>query len=113
MNLLIGIILTLIAQIVVWFQINGQFKWEWLRDHKMITSLIFAFPVSVLFVYGADYLYQALEGRVWSVRLISFGSSILSFYIMSSYFLGESLNAKSGICLALSLLIIIIQVLWK
>jgi hypothetical protein len=113
MKLFIGLAITLVAQVLVWFQINGQFKWEWFRDNKMLTSFFFAFPISVLFVYGTDYLYQAMEGKVWSVRLISFGSSILSFYIMSSYFLGERLDVKSGVCLALSLLIIIIQVLWK
>jgi hypothetical protein len=113
MKLFIGIAITLIAQVLVWFQINGQFKWDWFRDHKFVISLIFSLPISVLFVYGTDYLYQAMGGKVWTVRLVSFGSSILSFYIMSSYFLGEKLDAKSAICLLLSLLIILIQVLWK
>lgn len=113
MKLFIGMTIILIAQVLVWFQINGQFKWEWFRDHKMLTSFIFAIPISMLFVYGTYYLYQALEERVWSVRLISFGIGIISFYVLSSYFLGEKLDVKSAICLILSLLIILIQVLWK
>lgn len=113
MKLFIGMMIVSAAQVLVWFQINAQFKWEWFRDHKFLVSLIFSVPVSVFFVYGTDYLYEAMGGKVWTVRLLTYGSSILSFYIMSSYFLGETLNTKTIICLFLSILIILIQVLWK
>jgi hypothetical protein len=113
MKLLLGLGLTLIAQIMVWFQINAQFKWDWFRDHKMATALIFAFPISFLFVYSTDILYVAMGGKVWPVRLASFSTSILSFFILSFLILGEHLDLKNGLCLSLSILIILIQIFWK
>jgi hypothetical protein len=113
MKLFLGLAMTVIAQIIVWFQLNGQFKWDWFRDHKLLTAIFFSLPISILFVYGTDYLYQAMGQKVWTVRLVSFGSSILSFYILSSYVLGQRLDARGAICLLLSLLIILIQILWK
>lgn len=113
MKLFLGVILTLLAQVMVWFQINGQFRWDWFRDHKMLTAFIFAFPISLLFVYSTDILYHALDEKVWTVRITSFGSSIISFYFLSALILGESLDIKAGVCLSLSILIILIQIFWK
>ena len=113
MKLFIGIALTFLAQVMVWFQINGQFKWTWLSEHKLLTSMIFAIPISVLFVYSAPLMYSELAGKVWTVRLISFGTGIISFFFLSMFFLNEHLDLKNGICLTLSIIIILIQVLWK
>jgi hypothetical protein len=113
MKLFFGIVLTLLAQVMVWFQINGQFRWDWFKDHKMLTAFIFAFPISILFVYSTSILYSELGGKVWTVRITSFGSSIISFYFLSALLLGETLDLKAGVCLSLSILIILIQIFWK
>lgn len=113
MKLAIGLLLTLAAQILVWFQINAQFKWDWFRDHKMLTAVIFAFPISFMFVYSTDILYTEMGGKVWPVRLASFSTSILSFFVLSFLILGEHLDLKNSLCLSLSIFIILIQIFWK
>jgi hypothetical protein len=113
MKLFLGIALTFLAQVLVWFQINGQFKWTWLSEHKLATSVIFAIPISVLFVYSAPMMYSELAGKVWTVKLISFGTGMISFFFLSLFLLNEHLDLKNLISLALSVIIILIQVLWK
>lgn len=113
MKLFLGIALTVFAQVLVWFQIHGQFRWDWFRDHKMLTAFLFALPISCLFVYSTDILYHALGEKVWTVRIASFSSSIISFYILSALILGESVDLKGGFCLSLLILIILIQIFWK
>jgi hypothetical protein len=112
MKLFLGVLLTLFAHIIGWFQLNGQFLWPWFKNHKVVIALIFSFPVSILFIYAQDFLYQSLGQKIWSARLTSFGLSITSFYILSTLVMDEEISLKTGVCLGLSFLIIILQIFW-
>tara|TARA_R110000824_G_scaffold101711_3_gene241585 strand:+ start:1852 stop:2205 length:354 start_codon:yes stop_codon:yes gene_type:complete len=109
----LGSIYLLIGQILVWFLNNSQFVWEWWKDKPLITSLIYAMPVSILFWYGAKYCYAGL-GEAWGSRLLGFGLSYLTFPILTYVFLRESMfTPKTLSCVFLSVCIVGIQVFWR
>jgi hypothetical protein len=51
-NLLIGMGLTLIGQILIFFQTNGQFIWPWFKKNPLILSIGFGTVISYLFING-------------------------------------------------------------
>jgi hypothetical protein len=112
MNLLIGIICGIIAQVWVFFQLQGPLKYEWLRDHTWFVML-WGIPISYLFTLSVRYYVTEFNGEIWPSRLIGFGIGTIVFIIMSYIIFNEPFTLKTGICLVLSLLIIAIQLFWK
>jgi hypothetical protein len=53
------------------------------------------------------------NGALWPVRFIGFGLGIVSFTVMTYFFMNEGMNTKTLVSLGLSLIIVLIQVLWK
>ncbi len=113
MNLLIGVILTLIGQILIWFQTNGQFVWDWFRKNPVILAVSFGSVISYIFILGTKYLALHFDGLLWPVRLIGFGLGMLVFSTFTWYFMGETINAKTIISLILAFTLVCIQVFWK
>jgi hypothetical protein len=58
-------------------------------------------------------IYLWSDGQLWPGRIIGFSIGILVFTIMSILLFGEGINSKTGICLFLSILILLIQIFWK
>ena len=112
MNLLIGIICGIIAQVWVFFQLQGPLKYEWLRDHTWFVML-WGIPISYLFTLSVRYYVTEFNGEIWPSRLIGFGIGTIVFIVMSYIIFNEPFTLKTGICLVLSLLIIAIQLFWK
>ena len=48
MNFIIGFLLGLVAQIFTFIQLQGQFKFQWMKDNPIIMAL-FGFPLSLLY----------------------------------------------------------------
>jgi hypothetical protein len=113
MNFLIGLLLTLLGQIVIWFQTNGQFVWEWFRKNPFLLAVSFGTIVSYLFILGTKYLALHFDGLLWPVRLIGFGSGMVVFTICTWYFMGEGINAKTLVSLILAFTLVSIQIFWK
>lgn len=113
MNLLIGLLLTLLGQILIWFQTNGQFVWEWFRKHPMVLAVSLGSIISYLFILGTKYLALHFDGLIWPVRLIGFGLGMFVFSICTWYFMGESINTKTIISLILAFTLVSIQIFWK
>ena len=112
-NITLGVIFLIVGQILVWFMNNSQFAWEWWKDKPVITSLIYCFPVSLLFWYGSKYSYEGLGGA-WGSRLLGYGLSYLTFPILTYVILKESMfTPKTLTCVLLSLCIVGIQIFWK
>ena len=113
MSLIFGSLMFLIGQILVWFQTNSQLIWEWWKDKPIATSLIYALPISLFFWYGTKYIYESTS-ELWTVRLVGFGMSYLTFPILTHYFLNESMfTPKTLICTGLAFLIVGIQFFWR
>lgn len=102
-----------LAQTLSWFQTNGQFLNNWVRDNPIIVSGLFGIPVGMCYIYGTTYVVEAFEGKLWPSRLTGFATGIFSFAILSYVFMKEGVNLKTGIILGLATMIIMLQVFWK
>ena len=112
-NLLIGLTLTFIGQILIFFQTNGQFFIPWFKNNPFIISLVGGTLVSYLFITGTGYTVAYFDGTVWENRLLGFGMGIISFTFFTWYFLGEGVTTKTTVSLILALTLVLIQILWK
>jgi hypothetical protein len=110
-NIIIVFLLFSVAHIVTWFQMNLQFKVPWLKDNIWVL-LLFSVPIGYMFIKGVQYAYLEYEA-VWPARILGFCIGNTIFAIMTYLFMNEGMNTKTLICLSLSTVIILIQVLWK
>jgi uncharacterized protein with PQ loop repeat len=53
------------------------------------------------------------DGQLWPGRFIGFAMGMISFSVLTYLIMDEPLNAKTIICLLLSLIIICVQLFWK
>ena len=111
-SLITGILYFLLAHIIVFFQLNGQFKWSWFKEHEWVMALI-GIPISFLYIWGTKYTVQGLDGLLWPTRFIGFGIGMIIYAFLVSYFFNEGMNAKTAVSLLLAILLIFIQVGWR
>jgi len=112
LKLLLISLLFIMANVLAWFQVNSQYIWEWWKEHPVITVLIYAVPTSMCFFFGWKLAVESF-GQLWSARMFAFGLSTMVFYTLTYCILREELGTKNLICLGLSFIILLIQVLWK
>ena len=112
MHLIKGMVLGLIAQVLTFFQLQGQMKIEWFKNHPILVAFM-GVPISLLFMYSVRNMVEAYDGAIWPSRLIGFGIGVVVFTIMSHYLFKEPLTPKTLTCLGLGVCIILIQILWK
>ncbi len=112
-KLLVGIGLYLLGQILIWYQTNGQFKWEWCAKNPFAMALIFSIPISFAFIVATKYVVGYFDGQLWPGRFIGFATGIMSFAILTSFYMNEGINAKTAISLVLATALVAIQILWK
>lgn len=110
--LALGILLTAIGQISVWFQHNWQFvnpkyKPEWWGWYLM------AIPITWFFLKGTQYGVMAFDGQVWPNRFVGFILGIISYVYLTNHFLNEPVTWKIGVQLILCFGIVLIQIFWK
>ena len=109
--IVISIISFLLANILVWYQLNSQLVWDWAKGYKSmwIMSLL-GVPISLLFWLCTKWGYLVFV-NLWSVRWLAFASSMLIFPIMTYFYLGEAMSLKTLITLLLALVIMILQLI--
>ena len=100
------------VQSAVWFQTNGQFVWSWFKDHPFILSL-FGIPISLGYIWATKFAFAAFDGTLWPGRLLGFAMGIISFTILTNYYMGEGVSLKVIISLILAIALVLIQVFWK
>jgi hypothetical protein len=100
----------IIAQILIWFQTYGQFKWEWLGKNTWFL-LIWAVPITYLWIIGTRVGMEVFDGKSWPLRFIGFCTGIIVFAVLSKLVLGEDMTTKTMISLVLCCIIILIQFL--
>jgi hypothetical protein len=111
-NLLVGILVGFFAQILTFFQLQGQLKYNWIRDNYWLTVLA-GIPISMLFMYSVKNMITAFNGEMWPSRLIGFSIGAIVFTLLSWKVFDEPLTTKTYVCLFLSFLILMIQLFWK
>lgn len=112
MQIVLGILWGLAAQIVTYLQLQGQIKFEWLKQNLWF-GLLMGIPISFMFMMSVKNFVEAFDGQIWPSRLIGFGIGVIVFTIMSYIMFREPLTLKTGVCLLLGLGIILIQIFWK
>jgi multidrug transporter EmrE-like cation transporter len=111
-KLIIGIIFGIIAQIIIFFQLQGQMKYDWFKNHYWVVVLM-GIPASMFFMYSVKNMVIAYDGQMWPSRLIGFSLGAIVFTYFSWYLFNEPLSTKTIICLALSFTILGIQLFVK
>lgn len=94
----------------IWVSTNWQLIETSNQKTSLMICLLLSLPVSLLAFYATRISYDVL-GTAWGVRLFGFGMSYLVFPIMTWWLLHESpFSFKTGLCIILSLIIIVIQI---
>jgi multidrug transporter EmrE-like cation transporter len=112
MNIIWGILWGLAAQITTFIQLQGQLKYDFLKQNTWFTVLM-GIPISFMFMQSVKNFVLAFNGEIWPSRLIGFGIGVVVFTLMSELLFKEPFTTKTGVCLFLGLCIIAIQVFWK
>jgi len=113
MNLLIGVLLMVAGQILIWFQTNGQFVWESFRRNPLLLSVVGGTVISYMFIMSTRHLVIHFDGLLWPGRLMGFGIGIFAFTFLTWYYMGESVTLKTIVSLTLALILVSIQIFWK
>tara|TARA_Y100000996_G_scaffold356158_1_gene296948 strand:- start:111 stop:452 length:342 start_codon:yes stop_codon:yes gene_type:complete len=109
--IIISIIGFVLANILVWYQLNSQLVWDWAKGSKsMWTMSLFGIPISLLFWLATKWGYMGF-GNLWAVRWLTFGSSMLVFPIMTWLYLGETITIKTGVSILLAIIIMLLQLI--
>jgi len=109
MALLYSLIIYFVGNLLVWFQMNGQFKWDYWKDNIWVVGLM-GIPISIAFFYATKLSYDAFDGLIWPGRLIAFGISIILFTFLTWYYLGETMTINTIVSLILAVIIVVLQI---
>jgi len=107
MNLLIGFLYGLVAQVMTFLQLQGSIKYGWYEKYPIIIILA-SIPSGWLFLKSVQHFVMAFDGEIWPSRLLGYGIGVIIFTLMSWQLFGEQLSTKTLVCLGLSVLIILI-----
>ena len=112
-DLFLGVLLFIIAHILTFFQLNGQFlKTDWFRNNTFLVAAA-GIVLSYFYMYGTKYTVSGMDGLLWPARFIGFGIGMIIYALFVGYHFNEGISAKTLVSLCLALLLVCIQVLWK
>lgn len=111
-DLFIGASLYFVGQLVAYWQLNGQFIWEWFKKNPIWVAAI-GLPVSYIYLLATKYTVDGFDGQMWPQRFIGFAMGMIVYAWGTSYYFNQPVDTKTAVSLGLSLLLIIIQIAWK
>ena len=112
-NLLLGVLAFTMAHILTFFQLNGQFlKMDWFRNNEFWVAAA-GIIISFFYIWGTKYTVEGMDGLLWPTRFIGFGIGMVIYAIGVSYFFNEGITTKTFVSLIVSVLLILIQIMWK
>ena len=111
MFIIYTVLFFLIANVLVWYQLNSQLVWDWAKTTKsMWVMSILGVPISIMFWYATKFGYDGFSS-LWKVRLLAFSVSMLVFPFMTWLYLGEVITFKIAVSILLAIIIMILQLL--
>lgn len=110
-KLFLSMSILFIAQIFTWFQMFGQFKWDFFKNNIFLISIT-GIPITLMYYYSTKYGVEGF-GNSWSLRVMQFVMGIIIFTILNYILLNEHINTKNIICLGLCFIIVLIQAFWR
>lgn len=112
MNFIIGFSFGVLAQVLTFVQLQGQFRWEWFKQHPWTVSLM-GVPISFLYIMSVKYMVSHFGGELWPSRLMGFSIGAIVFSYMAHLWFQEPFTLKTGVSLGLAFCIMMIQLFWK
>ena len=76
-------------------------------------SIVTGSLISYIVIYATKLVVEHFDGLLWPGRFIGFASGMMIFAFMTWSFMGEGINAKTGISLILALALIGVQIFVK
>lgn len=107
-----GVLWGIIGQVLSFIQLQGGIKWGWNQKYDWALMLL-GLPISWAFMKSVNHFINAFNGEIYPSRILGFAVGISVFGIMGWVLFKEGITPKTAICLLLSLIIILIQILWK
>jgi multidrug transporter EmrE-like cation transporter len=111
MKIVYALLLSIIAQIISFIQLQGQIAWKFPRENPYVMMLL-GLPISLIFIKTTKIFNEAYDAN-WPGRLIGFGIGVIVFTIMSWLVFREHPSPKTLTCLGLAFTIVILQIFWK
>ena len=111
-KLLLGLTILVLVYIVGWHQIYGQFIHSFYKKYELYLIWL-SVPTTLLSIYATKLLAEYFNGKMWPNRIFTFSIGIVMFTILTHIYFNEKLNYKTLTLIALSGLIVAVQVLWK
>lgn len=108
---ILGVVFGILAQVMIFFQLQGPMKYDIIKKNYWLAVLA-GIPISMLFMYSVKNLVGAFDGQMWPSRLIGFSIGAIVFTVLSWSIFGEPLSNKTIVCLILSVMILLVQMLW-
>ena len=108
-EIIYALLIFLFNNIVIWFQLNAQIKWDWFKDNYFLMSLL-GVPISYALLYSTKYGFEGF-GELWPIRLLGFAVGMITFPIITWIVIGEGITLKTLISLMLAAIIMILQLI--
>ena len=110
-KLLAGVGLFLFGQILIWYQTNGQFRWDWCAKHPFAMACIFSIPISFAFIVATKLVVGYFDGQLWPGRFLGFATGMISFPFITYFMLGEGITLKTAVSILLAIIIMLLQLI--
>jgi hypothetical protein len=111
-NLVVGVLWGVVGQVLSFIQLQAGIKWGWTQKYGILLMFL-GLPISWAFMKSVQNFIVAFDGSIYESRILGFLVGIIVFALMGWFLFKEGISPKTGVCLLLSLAIILIQVLWK
>lgn len=109
---LVGALVTFVAQAGAWFQHNLQFKYPKL-DHTWWGMYVLAIPLTYVFILATKLNVLGFGGSIWAGRFVGFAIGIMVYAALIQIYFKEPFTIKIAIQLALCFSILAVQAFMK
>jgi len=110
-DFILGLVLIIISQTLIWYQTNGQFKWTWFAENPLMVASIFSIPISYCFITANKYVVAYFGGQLWPARFIGFAVGMITFALLTSVYMDQGITAKTLVSLILAAALVLMQLL--
>jgi hypothetical protein len=107
-----AILIIIFAQMGSFVQFQMSYKYGWYDKYPWLFILA-SLPLGWLYLKATYLFISGFEGQIWPARLIGFALGALVFTILSICIFREPFTLKTGLCLGLGILIVMIQLFVK
>jgi len=112
MKLILAVCLLSLVYIVGWYQIHGQFLWNWFKKYEYYLIWI-SVPSTLLSIRAIKLINEHFNGLIWPNRILTFTIGIVFFTILTACHFGEKFTIKTLTLLILCVSIVMLQILWE